>query len=90
MSQPKTPSQRMHVRDALSVLVHNRRDDHIVITNQGSARIWPQLASCDLDFHYNPSTMGGDLPFEWCKLAQRRDRAAHDLGLLAVALKGHD
>ena len=36
--------------------------DEIVVTNQGSARIWPKLRSRPLDFHYNPSTMGGAIP----------------------------
>jgi thiamine pyrophosphate-dependent acetolactate synthase large subunit-like protein len=33
-----------------------------VLTNQGSARVWPHLAHHPLDFHYNPSTMGGAIP----------------------------
>lgn len=51
------------VRDALQVLVDWRDASSVVITHQGSARIWPQLAEHPLDFHYNPSTMGGAVPF---------------------------
>jgi thiamine pyrophosphate-dependent acetolactate synthase large subunit-like protein len=53
----------MSARDALSVLVDVRDDSTVVVTNQGSARIWPQLAEHSLDFHYNPSTMGGAISF---------------------------
>jgi len=52
----------MSVVDALQVLIDLRRDDQIVVTNQGSARVWPKLAHHPLDFHYNPSTMGGAIP----------------------------
>lgn len=54
---------RISVRDALGVLVQNRDEAMLVITNQGSARVWPLLANHPLDFHYNPSTMGGAIPF---------------------------
>lgn len=54
---------RMPVRDALNVLVDVRDDSTLVVTNQGSARLWPRLADHPLDFHYNPSTMGGAVPF---------------------------
>jgi sulfopyruvate decarboxylase subunit beta len=65
MNQRHHSSALLHmpVRDALQVLVECRGDKHIVITNQGAARIWPRLAFHDLDFHYNPSTMGGAVPF---------------------------
>jgi thiamine pyrophosphate-dependent acetolactate synthase large subunit-like protein len=53
----------MPVRDALQALADAREDSTLVITNQGSARVWPQLADHPLDFHYNPSTMGGAVPF---------------------------
>jgi thiamine pyrophosphate-dependent acetolactate synthase large subunit-like protein len=59
MNLPNSSLPGMAARDALQVLVECRRDHHIVITNQGAARIWPRLASHELDFHYNPSTMGG-------------------------------
>jgi sulfopyruvate decarboxylase subunit beta len=52
----------MPVIDALEVLIGRRRDEQIVITNQASARIWPKLARHPLDFHYNPSAMGGAVP----------------------------
>lgn len=52
----------MPVVDALQVLADLCGDDQIVVTNQGSARIWPQLRRRPLDFHYNPSTMSGAIP----------------------------
>lgn len=55
-------SSVMPVVDALQVLAVLCRDDQIVVTNQGSARIWPQLRRRSLDFHYNPSTMSGCVP----------------------------
>jgi thiamine pyrophosphate-dependent acetolactate synthase large subunit-like protein len=57
-----TVSRAMPVVDALQVLADLCRADQIVVTNQGSARIWPKLRSRALDFHYNPSTMGGAIP----------------------------
>lgn len=62
VSQPKA-EPRISVRDALGVLVQIRDDATLVVTNQGSARVWPLLADHPLDFHYNPSTMGGAIPF---------------------------
>ncbi len=50
------------VVDALQVLIDLRHDDQVVVTNQASARIWPKLTRHPLDFHYNPSTMGGAVP----------------------------
>jgi sulfopyruvate decarboxylase subunit beta len=55
-------SLAMPVVPALEVLIALRRDDQIAITNQASARIWPTLARHGLDFHYNPSAMGGAVP----------------------------
>ena len=55
-------SLRMPVAAALQVLIDWRLADQIVVTNQGSARIWPKLAEHPLDLHYNPSTMGGGGP----------------------------
>lgn len=52
----------MPVVDALQVLAECCAADQIVVTNQSSARIWPKLRSRPLDFHYNPSTMGGAIP----------------------------
>ena len=52
----------MPVVDALQVVVDLCGDDQIVVTNQGSARIWPKLRRRPLDFHYNPSTMSGAIP----------------------------
>lgn len=62
MNQPHTTSIRMSVREALQVLVDVRDESMAVITNQGSSRVWPLLAQHRLDFHYNPSTMGGAVP----------------------------
>jgi thiamine pyrophosphate-dependent acetolactate synthase large subunit-like protein len=53
----------MSVREALAVLVDGRGDDDVVVTNQGTARVWPLLDRRVLDFHYNPSTMSGAVPF---------------------------
>ena len=52
----------MPVRVALQVLIDQRHDDQIVVTNQGSARVWPRMATHALDFHYLPSAMGGAVP----------------------------
>lgn len=52
----------MPVVDALQVLADLCGDDQVVVTNQGSARIWPKLRRRSLDFHYNPSTMSGAIP----------------------------
>jgi sulfopyruvate decarboxylase subunit beta len=52
----------MPVVEALQILIDLRQDDQIVVTNQASARIWPKLSRHVLDFHYNPSTMGGAVP----------------------------
>lgn len=49
----------MPVARALQVLADCCTAGQIVVTNQGSARIWPKLRNRKLDFHYNPSTMGG-------------------------------
>lgn len=54
--------EAMPVVAALEVLADLARGDQIVVTNQGSARIWPQLRRRSLDFHYNPSTMSGAIP----------------------------
>ena len=52
----------MSVRSALAVLADVRDDRTVVVTNQGSARVWPLIADHPLDLHYNPSTMGGAIP----------------------------
>ncbi|HEY2415809.1 MAG TPA: thiamine pyrophosphate-dependent enzyme [Pirellulaceae bacterium] len=52
----------MDVVAALELLIDKRKANQIVVTNQGSARVWPQLNDHALDFHYNPSTMGGAIP----------------------------
>ncbi len=50
------------VVQALQVLADLVANDQIVVTNQGSSRIWPKLRRRPLDFHYNPSTMSGAIP----------------------------
>jgi len=62
MAAQRSGKTGMDVVAALQVLIDHRRSDQIVITNQGSARVWPKLAQHPLDFHYNPSTMGGAIP----------------------------
>lgn len=62
---PAAPHQTprgIPVIDALQVLINLRRDDQMVVTNQGSSRIWPKLSEHPLDLHYNPSAMGGAIP----------------------------
>lgn len=54
---------RMSVELALRHLAQVRGEDRIVVTNQSSARLWPRLSNHRLDFNYNPSTMGGAIPF---------------------------
>jgi sulfopyruvate decarboxylase subunit beta len=59
-SDYQTP--RMSAVDALQVLADLYCADQVIVTNQGSARILPKLRRRALDFHYNPSTMGGAIP----------------------------
>jgi sulfopyruvate decarboxylase subunit beta len=59
---PSEGNERMAVEAALQVLVELRTGRHVVVTNQGSARLWPRLSQHAGDFHYNPSTMGGAVP----------------------------
>ena len=56
-------NSRIPLRDALTTLADARQADDVVITNQGSSRVWPLVAQHPLDFHLNPSTMGGAIPF---------------------------
>src|SRR5262245_35345999 len=55
-------TQRMPAVEAQKVLADIYCADQIIVTNQGSARIFPKLRCRALDFHYNPSTMGGAIP----------------------------
>ena len=48
---------RMPLTETLQVLVA-LREERIVVTTMGSARDWPKLSRHELDFHYNPSSMG--------------------------------
>ena len=50
------------VRSALRSIAAARDDSGLVFTHQGSARVWPLVADHPLDFHFNPSTMGGVIP----------------------------
>ena len=50
------------VRAALQILKTARRSSDVVVTNQGSSRIWPSLSQHELDFNYTQSTMGGAIP----------------------------
>ncbi len=50
------------VEAALKVLANLRTERDVVVTNQGSARLWPRLSQHAGDFNYNPSTMGGAIP----------------------------
>ena len=53
----------MPVEAVLQHLAQLRGEEQLVITNQSSARLWPRLSCHRLDFNYNPSTMGGAVPF---------------------------
>ncbi len=53
------PSPRFAVEAALQTLADVRGPGQVVVTNQGSARLWPRLSQHAGDFNYNPSTMGG-------------------------------
>ncbi len=55
-------SSSMPVVEALRVIADLCCGEQIIVTNQGSARIWPKLRRRSLDFHYNPSTMSGAIP----------------------------
>ena len=53
---------RFPVEAALQVLADLRSERSVLVTNQGSARLWPRLSQHAGDFNYNPSTMGGAIP----------------------------
>ena len=55
-------AKRMQIVELLDVLKTLRGDDHIVVTNQGSAREWQRMSRHDLDFNFIPSAMGGAVP----------------------------
>jgi len=52
-------NSRIPFRQALQTLVTARQDSDVIVTNQGSSRVWPLIENHCLDFHFNPSTMGG-------------------------------
>lgn len=54
--------QRMSAVAAFEILAEITNAEQVVVTNQGSARIFPGLRRRALDFHYNPSTMSGAIP----------------------------
>lgn len=56
-------SQRPTTRAVLESLSRARAADQVVITNQGSARVWPELPPHPLDFHFLPSAMGAAIGF---------------------------
>ena len=63
VSQAESNRDRILAMDVLATLSKLRDENQVVITHQGSARLWPQIADHSLDFHYNPSTMGGAVSF---------------------------
>ncbi|MAE60472.1 MAG: hypothetical protein CMJ49_03845 [Planctomycetaceae bacterium] len=64
----------MGVVPALEVLAGVREAESVVVTNQSSARLWPELSDDVLDFNYNPSTMGGAIPFGLGVALAQRER----------------
>ncbi len=66
--------ERMAVRAGLQILADARDENTVVVTNQGASRVWPLLATHPLDFHYNPSTMGGAVPLGLGLALGRSDR----------------
>ena len=63
MTDSSDASKRMPVQPALEHLARVRKESDVVVTNQSSARLWPRLSQHPLDFNYNPSNMGGAVPF---------------------------
>ena len=53
---------RMPVERALAHLSSRRAAEEVVVSSMATARLWPRLSQHPLDFHYNPSTMGGAVP----------------------------
>ena len=62
ISHDNTTCSPIPFRQSLATLANARRDEDIVITNMGSSRVWPLIEHHRLDFHFNPSTMGGAIP----------------------------
>ncbi|MBM4076375.1 MAG: hypothetical protein FJ267_12135 [Planctomycetes bacterium] len=54
--------KRLSCESALRILAEFRRDNEIIVTNQMSARLWPEYSQHALDFVYLSSTMGGAIP----------------------------
>jgi thiamine pyrophosphate-dependent acetolactate synthase large subunit-like protein len=59
MKDDNQSDSRIPFRQALQTLVTARQDSDVIVTNQGSSRVWPLIENHSLDFHFNPSTMGG-------------------------------
>ena len=57
-----TPGTQISVRESLTVLASARQDRDLILTSMGSSRVWPLIENHRLDFHFNPSTMGGAIP----------------------------
>ena len=57
-----TPGTQISVRESLTVLARARQDRDLILTSMGSSRVWPLIENHRLDFHFNPSTMGGAIP----------------------------
>ncbi len=57
-----TTCSQIPFRQSLATLANARRDGDLVVTNMGSSRVWPLIENHRLDFHFNPSTMGGAVP----------------------------
>lgn len=68
------PDNAFAVEAALQTLAEVRGERQLVITNQGSARLWPRLSQHACDFNYNPSTMGGAIAFGLGLALARPDR----------------
>ncbi len=62
MSPSMESTDRFPVEEAFRVITNIRAERDVVITNQGSARLWPRISHHAGDFNYNPSTMGGAIP----------------------------
>jgi thiamine pyrophosphate-dependent acetolactate synthase large subunit-like protein len=57
-----TLESAMSCEHALAVLAGSRGENHIVVSNQMSARVWPTISQHPLDLNYLSSTMGGAVP----------------------------
>lgn len=67
-------AERIPVQLALEHLGQLRGEIDVIVTNQSSARLWPRLSNHPLDFNYNPSNMGGAVPFALGLALSQRER----------------